>query len=285
MSDDFRELSVVNGHRIRAELVRGAVTGLIIGVVLGALGPFGTFNNIPTLERYAFWIACILGGWLIQAPLYWIGDWIGRERHVPAWIWLPLAAVIAAAPITVLVNGVAVTLLRVTTTDSFFSLYPLVLCIGIPINILSHIMVGMRAHKEAVAHPPAAPKPGAPGTLAAPPKAPAPVTAATGAQTAFFERLPKRLGRELICLRMEDHYLRVYTSAGDALILMKIGDAEQELAGLEGMRVHRSWWVAREAVTGWSRDGKTLTLTLRNGLSAPVARERQISLKQAGWVS
>ena len=61
---------------------------------------------------------------------------------------------------------------------------------------------------------------------------------------------------------------------------------EAELNGLiEGMRVHRSWWVARSAVTGWERDGKTLTLQLSSGQTVPVARDRQPLVRAAGWLS
>ena len=308
MADDFRELSAVNGPRIRAELTRTFVTALAAGAVLAALGPFGTFERLPTGLRYVYWISCILGGSMIQAPLYWLGDVAGRRYRIPAWIWVTATAIVGAAPITVLVNGLSVMLLNVTTLDSFIELYPLVLAIGLPLQFISHYMIGERAHRDAVANPQlaaqdlrapsssdrggaksqAAGSPVSPSTpVASGPVMDGPVTAGPppAATAAFFDRLPKRLGRDLICLRMEDHYLRVHTAAGDTLILMKIGDAEQELAGLDGMRVHRSWWVARAAITGWSRDGKNLTLSLKNGLAAPVARERQAKLREAGWVS
>lgn len=282
MSEDFRELSVVNGRRIRAELTRVLVTATLTGLLLGALGPFGTFERMTPVERFSFWLACILGGAMIQAPLYWLGDWIGRERHIPAWLWVPATAIVGAAPVTILVNGVAVTLLRASATDSFLALYPMVLLITLPIQIVTHVMLGRRAHRDALAGPltPVAPQAGA-----AAPTPVAPLEPAVAGSTPFFDRVPKRLGRDLICLRMEDHYLRVYTSAGDALILMKISDAEAELGAIEGLRLHRSWWAARAAVTGWRRDGKSLELTLRNGLTVPVARERQAKVREAGWLT
>ena len=50
---------------------------------------------------------------------------------------------------------------------------------------------------------------------------------------------------ELYAIESEDHYLRVHTSAGQELILMRLADAVRELAGVEGLQTHRSWWVAR----------------------------------------
>jgi hypothetical protein len=71
---------------------------------------------------------------------------------------------------------------------------------------------------------------------------------------------------EVLCLRMEDHYVRVHTLGGSRLVA---GPFERVIAGMgdEGMRVHRSWWVARAAVTGVVADGRNLRLTLRGDLS------------------
>ena len=105
-----------------------------------------------------------------------------------------------------------------------------------------------------------------------------------GAPPAFLDRLPQRLGRELLCVRTEDHYLRVTTPLGDDLILMRMADAEMELAGADGLRVHRSWWVARAAVAQVERlAGNKMVLVLRSGLRVPVSRTYLGSVRAAGW--
>jgi DNA-binding LytR/AlgR family response regulator len=66
----------------------------------------------------------------------------------------------------------------------------------------------------------------------------------------FLERLPLKLrGAEVWAVEAEDHYLRLHTSKGQDLILMRLADAVAELEGIEGAQVHRSWWVARDAIT------------------------------------
>ena len=100
----------------------------------------------------------------------------------------------------------------------------------------------------------------------------------------FFDRLPPHLGRELLALEMEDHYVRAHTTAGSALVLMRMRDAVAELDGVEGLQVHRSWWVARAAVEREVQDGRNLRLRLRNGLEAPVARNSVPTLRAAGWL-
>jgi DNA-binding LytR/AlgR family response regulator len=66
---------------------------------------------------------------------------------------------------------------------------------------------------------------------------------------------------------------------------MRLGDAIQELDGLEGERVHRSWWVARQAVAEARMDGRRACLILTNGLEVQVSREATVQLRRAGWLS
>lgn len=112
-------------------------------------------------------------------------------------------------------------------------------------------------------------------THAAPPGAP---------PVCLLERLPFKLrGATIRAVQAEDHYLRVHTDAGEALILMRLSDAVSELAGLEGARTHRSWWVARDAVTGARRNDGRAVLELAGGLEAPVSRSFARALRDEGW--
>ena len=100
----------------------------------------------------------------------------------------------------------------------------------------------------------------------------------------FLERLPAGLkGAELWAVQAEDHYVRLHTSKGSALILLRLADAAAELDGMEGARVHRSWWVARLAVAGTARRGAQTMLKLPNGVEAPVSRSQVAQLRRAGW--
>lgn len=100
----------------------------------------------------------------------------------------------------------------------------------------------------------------------------------------FLDRLPPRLrGAALYAVQAEDHYLRLHTSKGGDLILMRLSDAIAELEGLEGAQTHRSWWVARDAVEEVIRDGTRVVLKLRGGTQAPVSRPNIRALRQAGW--
>jgi hypothetical protein len=99
------------------------------------------------------------------------------------------------------------------------------------------------------------------------------------------ERLPPPFrGAEIYAVSAEDHYLRVHTSAGATLILLRLADALAELDGIEGAQVHRSWWVARAAIVGARRDGRKMTLTLKGDIEAPVSRPNVGALQNSGWI-
>ncbi len=101
---------------------------------------------------------------------------------------------------------------------------------------------------------------------------------------AFMGRLPHRLrNTAIIAVQGEDHYIRVHTSRGQHLLLMRLSDALTELGGLDGGQTHRSWWVARSAVTGVRRGNGRAALTLSNGVEAPVSRRFSPWLRTNGW--
>jgi hypothetical protein len=101
----------------------------------------------------------------------------------------------------------------------------------------------------------------------------------------FLERLPLKLrGAEVWAVEAEDHYLRLHTSKGQDLILMRLADAVAELDGIEGMQVHRSWWVARDAIADAKRGDGRAVLTLKNGSTVPVSRTYAGDLREKGWI-
>ena len=114
---------------------------------------------------------------------------------------------------------------------------------------------------------------------------PTPKPGPAKASSRFLERLPIRLrGAEIWAVEAEDHYLRVHTSAGQDLILLRMADAVAELEGQEGMQVHRSWWVARAGIADARRGDGRATLTLKDGSEAPVSRTYAAELRRRGWV-
>lgn len=89
--------------------------------------------------------------------------------------------------------------------------------------------------------------------------------------TRFFQRLPGEVGNDVHFLKASGHYVEVVTSAGSAIILMRLTDAVAEL-DTAGMRIHRSYWAAYEHMTGLQRRDKRIVLCLTGGHELPVSR-------------
>ena len=100
----------------------------------------------------------------------------------------------------------------------------------------------------------------------------------------FFNRLSKGTGTELMCLEMEDHYLRAHTSDGNELLHMRMADAVSELEGFPGFQVHRSWWVAIGAIEAIGKQNRDYKATLKNGMIVPISRSRVDVLKEQGFI-
>ncbi len=101
----------------------------------------------------------------------------------------------------------------------------------------------------------------------------------------FLERLPVKLrGAEIWAVEAEDHYLRLHTSKGQDLILLRLADAISELEGIEGAQVHRSWWVSRAAIADARRGDGRAVLTLQDGSEVPVSRTYAKLLREQNWI-
>ena len=91
----------------------------------------------------------------------------------------------------------------------------------------------------------------------------------------LWQHLPAELrSAPVLALQAEDHYLRVFTARGETLIHMRIGDAEQVLIAEDGVRTHRSFWVARRSFKSVERKEGRMALVLVDGKTIPVSRSR-----------
>lgn len=240
-------------------LLRNFAVSAAVGVFLAMIGALGT-DYAPLLQRLIFWVPLMIGGALIG---HFLSMMVARIPRVGAHPWLlgAVLAVLVSIPITLLVwvhaGWVLGTNVPVRNLPQLFG----------PVLIISVAMTALMvfiSQPGAVTHAPPAGAPAAP--------------------VRFMERLPPKLKGALIyAVSAEDHYLRLHTSKGADLILMRLSDAIVELEGLEGAQTHRSWWVARDAVESARRDGDKVALVLKGGAEAPVSRPNVRPLREAGW--
>ncbi len=88
----------------------------------------------------------------------------------------------------------------------------------------------------------------------------------------FLRRLPVTIGKQLYSVSVQDHYVEAVTERGKHMVLMRFSDALDELAGIEGVRIHRSHWVAVDAIANTRKSGDRLFVILKDGRELPVSR-------------
>ena len=88
------------------------------------------------------------------------------------------------------------------------------------------------------------------------------------------EALPKELGDDVMAVKSELQYLRVWTTRGAALVLGSLQEVEDE-EGSAGMRVHRSWWVHARHVRTVRRRDEAAICELSDGREVPISRRRK----------
>lgn len=91
---------------------------------------------------------------------------------------------------------------------------------------------------------------------------------------AWRDAIPYELGDDLIAVKSELQYLRVFTSRGSALILGALREVEDG-EGAAGIRVHRSWWVHIKHIQRIREHEGSLICELSNGQRVPVSRRRK----------
>lgn len=223
----------------------GAIT---LGVFLGFTGPFGSYRSLAAPERYAFWFGCVVTGYglaLATLKLLRPGAAFARLPKVAA---IVLVALISTLPMMFIVAWALEAVLpeRSTPPERLVSLY-------LSVASVQLIIAGVAVWPHLAVHKLSPSQDDLDGDR-------------------FFERIPSRLGRELLALEAQDHYLMVYTRGGSALVSMPLGEAVKILPPRLGFQAHRRWWVARKEVAGLRRDGARTLLELTGGLTVPVGR-------------
>ena len=231
-----------------------------IGLLMGFLGPFSS-EHVPIVGRYVYWMICMVGGGLIGI----VADELLSRPIVGPWTRVMLVSVLMTPVVTLVV----LTTEHLLMGGPFgWSGYQQLVWQVLPI-LLAVMAVRALVWRRAPARIETR-------TVIAPPL--------PEAEAAFRMRLSaKRRGSRLIAIEAHDHYLKVHTDAGAELIALRFADALEDLARAHGWRVHRSWWVAADAVEGvrWRRG--TGEMRLVGGLTAPVSRAYRSMLKEAGW--
>lgn len=281
----MRELSPPAAHASRnaggakSQALRGIAIGLIAAAVLAYLGAMGT-QAAPFVQRLAYWAAVILPGSLLGLGVNaLVRGWGGLSAH--RWLEAGTVALLVSLPHSFIVIVVSALFFGIgmITPMMVLEFWLAVLLISVILTAINYLATAGQV-AEAAATPFPQPAPAPTPAPAVPPAADPPALPAL-----LAEKLPHRLrGGRLLAIEAEDHYLRVHTDLGSDLVLMRMADACAMLDDGLGVRVHRSWWVARAAVQAVRQQSGRMELALPGDITAPVSRAMQPVLRSQAWL-
>lgn len=236
--------------RERRGLVLAAAIWVLVTVVCALSGPFGTIDYLSLPGRFAYWA-------LVVGVSVWGSFLPDLAKGKAPWQRGVLWGVFALG-----LSGFIVMLNRwvfgIDLGWSFF-FYLLGLIVIVVLLITGFIWMIHQAYPAA-----AGPENEPDGTAR------------------FLERIPYAQRGPLVRIEAQDHYLNVVTTKGESLILMRFSDAAAELEKAQGLVVHRSHWIALEAVTGHKRSNGRDLLVMSDASEVPVSRSNRPAAKAAG---
>lgn len=101
----------------------------------------------------------------------------------------------------------------------------------------------------------------------------------------LVQRLEGISGAQIARISGRDHYVDIHLTTGvTRSILMRFSDALVEMNGVDGARVHRSHWVAKQAVVGVERDRGRLYVVTTDHTKVPVSRGFRDAAAAAGLI-
>ena len=240
---------------------QGVVLVCLVGL-FAFMGPFGTYDTLDPLQRTGYWMLTLGVNWLVCGSVTML-----MLRSMNTASWRQRAVAVACVSLLAAVPGTAV----VFTAEAFFrpaymaagQLFTIYAAVAVLMLTISGLVVTVGNRRGSMA-----------GKTSK--------ESAAAAAERFLDRLPEKTGRDLVCLKMADHYVEVFTTSGSTLLLMRFADAVAELGGADGLRVHRSHWVACKHVGGaLRRNGRTI-LRLTGGHEVPVSRGYLAEVRAAG---
>ena len=199
-----------------------------MAIGLAAVGAFGSYVSMGLALRLLHFSGTSLA---IGAMAFAVSMALRRYVFKDAWpLWPTLVTAVALAPAGALVVRSSLRLFapHVLPYVSFGESTVQVFIINLIVGTIVWALLRQTRTSEAGAPASAEPRlDGTPNTLRA--------------------KLPMTLRHaSILALSAEDHYVRVRTDRGEALILINLADAIEALGTDAGVRIHRSHWIARE---------------------------------------
>jgi hypothetical protein len=247
---------------------------MVVVLIAVLAGPFHT-ADLPFGSRLLFW-TLLIGLNMVKWQL-----WVARIGARAGDSWQASALVVVSGAILLNLTlpfeiNLAYRLIGQTTRIPWAPLFTMSLLISLGIGAAIAVAYRPAAVPAAIVSP-------AQPLAAAPLAQPEAIPAAPASGLALRANIAS-LG-DIGAIIAEDHYLRLWLADGRSpLVLYRFGDAVRELAGVDGLQVHRGAWVAASAVAGAVRDGRRWRLLLAGGESVPVSESFLPAVRARGWL-
>lgn len=234
------------------------VSGVVVATVAG---PFGTFEAMSLSERASFWV--------ITVP---VSIAIGYSARAIALVLVPpdrpyVLDTVAVAFMTVVFGPMAWGIAKgfEQTGDAevpdvgWFFLY--VFVVTAAVFLIRRALPGIEPDGF---------------------QAPSEPTVEAG-QPRLLKRLSPAISGDILRLSSRDHHVEVATTSGRETLRLRMADAIDEMEPVDGFCIHRSHWVARNAITGVERkNAHKAYFILSNGERLPISRTYRPKLEEMG---
>lgn len=227
-----------------------AVSLAAIVVILALTGPFGTADIIRVVPRLVYWAVIVV---LCYSAGYAANELAERWAST-LWQRLVIAAALTSIGVLVIVyvlNGVAIGFWA--TGIQLVVIAANVAAISATITIAFTVVEQSQTSTDVPT-----------------------------ARAAILDRIPFDKRGSLVSIRVEDHYVRIRTTMGEEMVLLRLADAMREVGDTRGLQVYRSHWIALEQVRAATRKGDGAILTLTHGPDIPVSRANVPAIREAG---
>ncbi|PST19349.1 DNA-binding protein [Rhizobium sp. JAB6] len=258
LQSTLRELQVIQRSP------RFWATFITIVLIFALTGPYGTLDRLMPGARLGYWLALHAMAWFLAIVFSVVAEILLRRQIASMFARMMIGSVAAALPI-----GFGITFVDFT----FFGTLPTVSdslrqSLGsIPLCALFCILTYLTMHRQ-IATVTARTNLAETKTISASVPEIRPPTP----QPPILLRLKPENRGTLVRLTVRDHYTEVVTTRGRELILLRFSDALMEIGNIEGIRLHRSHWVAVDQVAGLKRGNGKLFVVARDGTEMPVSR-------------
>ena len=226
------------------------------------VGPFGNYSDLVLTQRLSFWTVTLSGvGFFMH-----VGMRAAMTAKITAgisqYLQIAIGSALAAIPGAAVVVFVDNVFRGLGAEDAFVFIAIQVSVIGLVIGLVEY--VDWHPHESPIETS---------GIAAVEPD--------SEHQVRLMDHLSPANRGDFISLSMQDHYVKVITSNGAELVLLRFADALDEVSGADGLRLHRSHWAVRRHIQRSERKRGRQQAILSDGRVLPISATYADAVEQS----